>query len=146
MRLWDALANLRPLREAISIQDRDLIEVVAQDAGRQQPGHASADDDGVFACLAVNGVRLVGHVFAPTTVKPAQYRMLPIRAAGRNGRTARPDAARATAGDGHTTRRSGSGAPARPPRARTRAARLHPYGRPLCWPGQKWACARRCGF
>jgi hypothetical protein len=47
-RLRDALSKTRLFGEAIPFDDGDLIEAVGEDAGGQKPGHAPADDDGLF--------------------------------------------------------------------------------------------------
>ncbi|GAB3966982.1 hypothetical protein GCM10029978_033330 [Actinoallomurus acanthiterrae] len=36
-------------RETVALDQRDAVEVGAQDPGGEQAGHASAHDDGVFA-------------------------------------------------------------------------------------------------
>ena len=47
--LRQPLAGGRRLGEAVSLQERDAVEVVGQDPGRQHPGQAAADDHGVTA-------------------------------------------------------------------------------------------------
>ena len=47
--LRQPLAGGRGLREAVALQQRDVVEVVGQDPGRQHPGQAAADDHGVTA-------------------------------------------------------------------------------------------------
>ena len=47
--LRQPLAGGRGLGEAVSLQQRDAVEVVGQDPGRQHPGQAPADDHGVTA-------------------------------------------------------------------------------------------------
>src|SRR5262249_17029658 len=47
--LRQPLAGGRGFREAVALEERDAFEVIGQDAGRQHPGQAAADDHGVMA-------------------------------------------------------------------------------------------------
>jgi hypothetical protein len=46
--LGHPLSKLWILGEAVAIHDRHAVEVVGEHAGRQQPGHAPADDNGLI--------------------------------------------------------------------------------------------------
>ena len=57
--LGQPLPGGRGLGEAVSLQQRDDVEVVGQDPGRQHPGQAPADDHGVTATRQCHATRYV---------------------------------------------------------------------------------------